>query len=42
MEFGPRALGGRSILGDPRSDKMPKNLNLKVNIEKVLNFAPHS
>ena len=24
MEFGPRALGGRSILGDPRSDKMPK------------------
>ncbi len=30
MEFGPRALGGRSILGDPRSDKMQKNLNLKV------------
>ena len=28
MEFGPRALGGRSILGDPRSDKMQKNLNL--------------
>ena len=27
MEFGPRALGGRSILGDPRSDKMQKNLN---------------
>ena len=26
MEFGPRALGGRSILGDPRSDKMQKNL----------------
>ena len=30
MEFGPRALGGRSILGDPRSDKMQKNLNLIV------------
>ena len=30
MEFGPRALGGRSILGDPRSDKMQKTLNLKV------------
>ena len=29
MEFGPRALGGRSILGDPRSDQMQKNLNLK-------------
>ena len=32
MEFGPRALGGRSILGDPRSDKMQKNLNLKSKI----------
>ena len=30
MEFGPRALGNRSILGDPRSNKMQKNLNLKV------------
>ena len=29
MEFGPRALGGRSILGDPRSEKMQKELNLK-------------
>ena len=29
MEFGPRALGGRSILGDPRSDKMQKNLKFK-------------
>ena len=29
MEFGPRSLGSRSILGDPRSDKMQKNLNLK-------------
>ena len=32
MEFGPRALGGRSILADPRSDNMQKNLNLKVKI----------
>jgi carbamoyltransferase len=30
MEFGPRALGGRSILGDPRSPLMQKTLNLKV------------
>jgi len=30
MEFGPRALGGRSILGDPRSSTMHKTLNLKV------------
>ena len=30
MEFGPRALGARSILADPRSDLMQKNLNLKV------------
>ena len=30
MEFGPRALGGRSILGDPRSPSMQKTLNLKV------------
>ena len=30
MEFGPRALGSRSILGDPRSNKMQKNLNLKI------------
>jgi len=28
MEFGPRALGARSILGDPRSDKMQKNLDI--------------
>ena len=33
MEFGPRALGGRSILADPRSEKMQKELNLKI-IEK--------
>jgi carbamoyltransferase len=30
MEFGPRALGGRSILGDPRSPSMQRTLNLKV------------
>ena len=41
MEFGPRALGGRSILGDPRSNKMQKNLNLKVKYrESFRPFAP--
>ena len=41
MEFGPRALGGRSILGDPRSDQMQKNLNLKVKYrESFRPFAP--
>ena len=41
MEFGPRALGGRSILGDPRSEKMQKNLNLKVKFrESFRPFAP--
>jgi len=41
MEFGPRALGGRSILGDPRSDKMQKNLNIKVKYrESFRPFAP--
>ena len=41
MEFGPRALGGRSILGDPRSDKMQKSLNLKVKYrESFRPFAP--
>ena len=41
MEFGPRALGGRSILGDPRSEKMKKNLNLKVKYrESFRPFAP--
>ncbi len=41
MEFGPRALGGRSILGDPRSSKMQKNLNLKVKYrESFRPFAP--
>jgi carbamoyltransferase len=41
MEFGPRALGARSILGDPRSDRMQKNLNLKVKYrESFRPFAP--
>jgi carbamoyltransferase len=41
MEFGPRALGGRSIIGDPRSPKMQKNLNLKVKYrESFRPFAP--
>ena len=41
MEFGPRALGGRSILADPRSEKMQKNLNLKVKFrESFRPFAP--
>ena len=41
MEFGPRALGGRSILGDPRSPNMQKNLNLKVKYrESFRPFAP--
>jgi carbamoyltransferase len=41
MEFGPRALGGRSILADPRSHKMQKNLNLKIKYrESFRPFAP--
>ena len=41
MEFGPRALGGRSILGDPRSPTMQKTLNLKVKYrESFRPFAP--
>ena len=41
MEFGPRALGGRSILADPRSEKTQKNLNLKVKYrESFRPFAP--
>ena len=41
MEFGPRALGGRSILADPRSDKMQKELNLKIKFrESFRPFAP--
>ncbi len=41
MEFGPRALGGRSILGDPRSATMQKTLNLRVKYrESFRPFAP--
>ncbi len=41
MEFGPRALGARSILADPRSSKMQKELNLKVKFrESFRPFAP--
>ena len=41
MEFGPRALGNRSILADPRSEKMQKNLNLKIKYrESFRPFAP--
>ena len=41
MEFGPRALGARSILADPRSEEMQKELNLKVKFrESFRPFAP--
>ena len=41
MEFGPRALGGRSIIADPRSPIMQKQLNLKVKYrESFRPFAP--
>jgi len=41
MEFGPRALGGRSVLGNPRSPAMQKTLNLKVKYrESFRPFAP--
>ena len=41
MEFGPRALGGRSILADPRSEKMQRELNLKIKFrESFRPFAP--
>ncbi len=41
MEFGPRALGSRSIIGDPRSTKMQKTMNLKIKYrESFRPFAP--
>ncbi|MCW5205635.1 carbamoyltransferase [Desulfobulbus sp. F5] len=41
MEFGPRALGGRSIIGDPRSSKMQSVMNLKIKFrESFRPFAP--
>ncbi len=41
MEFGPRALGGRSIIGDPRNEKMQSVMNLKIKYrESFRPFAP--
>jgi carbamoyltransferase len=41
MEFGPRALGGRSILGDPRSSRMQAEMNMKVKFREGFRpFAP--
>ncbi|HET7585374.1 MAG TPA: carbamoyltransferase [Gemmatimonadaceae bacterium] len=41
MEFGPRALGGRSILGDPRNPAMQRTMNLKIKFrESFRPFAP--
>ncbi len=41
MEYGPRALGARSILGDPRSPRMQKTMNLKIKYrESFRPFAP--
>lgn len=41
MEFGPRALGARSILGDPRNEEMQKKLNVKIKYrESFRPFAP--
>jgi len=41
LEFGPRALGNRSILGDPRNEEMQRKLNLKIkNRESFRPFAP--
>ena len=41
MEFGPRALGGRSILGDARSQRMQALMNLKIKFrESFRPFAP--
>ena len=41
MEFGPRALGSRSIIGDPRNNKMQSVMNLKIKYrESFRPFAP--
>jgi carbamoyltransferase len=41
MEFGPRALGGRSIIGDPRSEAMQAQMNLRIKFrESFRPFAP--
>ena len=39
MEFGPRALGAKNIIADPRSPVMQKQLNLKVKFRRVLAFC---
>ena len=41
MEFGPRALGNRSILGNPISEETQKNLNLKLSSERVFDLLQH-
>ena len=41
MEFGPRALGNRSILADPRDTKMKDKINLKIKKEKTLGPLLH-
>ncbi len=41
MEFGPRALGGRSIIGDPRNQKMQSVMNLKSSIGRVSDPLHH-
>ena len=41
MEFGPRAIGGRSIIGDPRNQEMQSLMNLKIKYrESFRPFAP--
>ena len=41
MEFGPRALGARSILGDPRSPRMQAQMNIKIKFREGFRpFAP--
>ena len=40
MEFGPRALGNRSIIGDPRDIEMQKTLNLKIKYRESLDHLP--
>ena len=41
MEFGPRALGNRSILGDPRDQNMQRDMNIKIKFrESFRPFAP--
>ena len=41
MEFGPRALGARSILGDPRSPQMQAQMNIKIKFREGFRpFAP--